>query len=126
MGSWFIISLILVFGHFFLPFLMLLTQPAKRNPVRLCIPAAIILITHVIDLYWIILPEYQIRKAIKAGVTDDYYTDYLYFAPHWLDFTVFIGMIALVAGIFIWRRLPSSNLFPLRDPRLYESVTLKN
>jgi len=125
-GSWGIISLILVFGHFFLPFTLLLTIPSKRNPVRLCVPAGIILLTHVLDLYWIIMPEYQIRKAIKDGVTDDYYVDYLTFAPHWLDLTVFVGIIALVAGIFLWRRLPTSNIFPLRDPRLYESVTLKN
>ncbi|MGF1678920.1 MAG: hypothetical protein ACFCUX_06975 [Candidatus Methylacidiphilales bacterium] len=125
-GSWGIIALILVFGHFFLPFILLLTQPAKRNPRRLCTAAGIILFMHLLDLYWIIMPEYQIRKAIKAGVKSDYYEGLLYFSPHWLDLSVLVGMLALLAGIFLWRKLPASNLFPLRDPRLYESVTLKN
>lgn len=125
-GSWQAVSIVLIFGHFFLPFLMLLTQPAKRNPLRICSAASIILATHLLDLYWVIMPEYQIRKALKAGVQDDYYTGHLYFDPHWLDFTVLVGIVLILAGLFIWRRLPTSNLFPLRDPRLYESMTLKN
>lgn len=125
-GTWYHVSLYLVFGHFFLPFIMLLTQPAKRNPTRLCISAGVVMLAHLVDLYWIIMPQYQIRKAIKAGVKSDYYDDYLYFCPHWLDLTVLLGLLTLVAGLFLWRRLPQSNLFPIRDPRLYESVTLKN
>jgi MFS family permease len=36
-GTWYYASLFLVFGRFFLPFLWLLTQPAKRNRFRLCL-----------------------------------------------------------------------------------------
>ncbi len=126
-GWWSYTALLLVFGHFFLPFVLLLTQPAKRNPFRLCVAATVYLTMHLVDLYWIIMPEYQIRKSIKAGIEDDYHIQFLEKLPfHWLDVTLFVGIIALLAGLFIWRRLPTSNLFPLRDPRLYESVTLKN
>jgi len=126
-GWWGGIAVLLVFGHFFLPFILLLTQPAKRNPIRLCTAAVVYIVMHLVDLYWMIMPEFYIRKSIKAGIEDDYHVQYLEKLPfHWLDVTLLVGIITLVAGLFIWRRLPTANLFPLRDPRLYESVTLKN
>lgn len=126
-GTWYYASLFLVFGRFFLPFLWLITQPAKRNPVRLCIASGWIILMHLYDLYWMIMPEYQIRQAHEAGVHDHVYADYLNvdFTGLAIELVPVLGLLLLAIFIFL-QRLPGTSLFPLRDPRLYESVTLKN
>lgn len=116
-GSWKYISLILVFCRFFVPFIMLLTQPAKKNPIRICFAAAWILTFHFVDLYWNIMPQMQLFASHDPS--------HLHFAPHLLDLTCVVGMVALLAFVYL-RRLPKASLFPVRDPRLYESVTLMN
>jgi hypothetical protein len=126
-GTWYYASLFLVFGRFFLPFLWLLTQPAKRNRFRLCLASGWIVLMHLYDLYWMIMPEYQIRQAHEAGVHDYIYADYLNvdFAALAIELVPVLGLTLLAIFVFL-QRLPGTSLFPLRDPRLYESVTLKN
>src|SRR5690606_37685174 len=119
---WHYVSVFLVFARFFFPFILLLTQPGKRNPIRICFVAAWILAMHVIDLHWLVMPQMQIFKAIKAGQGDNL-EEFLHFAPHILDATILLGMICLLAFAFL-RKLSKASIFPVRDPRLYESVTL--
>jgi hypothetical protein len=115
-GGWHYFSIFLVFARFFFPFLLLLTQAAKRNPLRLCFAATWILCMHFIDLYWMIMPQYQVNTAsVYRGVDVKFF----------LDVATLVGMLAVLAFVFL-RRLPQSSLFPKRDPRLYESVTLTN
>ncbi len=123
-NSWLYVSIFIVFARFLIPFIMLLTQPAKRNPFRICFTAAWILVMHVVDLHWLIMPQMQIFQAIKAGHPHGA-AEYLHFAPHILDLTVLVGMICLLAFVFI-RRFSKASIFPVRDPRLFDSVTLTN
>ena len=51
------VSLILVFGHLFLPFLGLLSRSAKRNPAILAGWAAWILVMHWLDLQYVVMPH---------------------------------------------------------------------
>lgn len=123
-NSWHYVSIFLVFARFFIPFIMLLTQPAKRNPFRICFTAAWILVMHLIDLHWLIIPQMQIFQAIKDGHPHGA-DEYLHFAPHVLDLTIILGMICILAFAFI-QRFAKASIFPVRDPRLFESVTLTN
>ncbi|MEO0453915.1 MAG: hypothetical protein AAFY98_07240 [Verrucomicrobiota bacterium] len=126
-GSWYYATLFLVFGRFVLPFLWLLTQPAKKSPLRICVASGWIILMHLYDLYWMIMPEYQIRQAKAAGVKDYIYEGYLNvdFAALLLELIPVLGLV-LLAIFFYLRKMPGQCLFPIRDPRLYESVTLKN
>jgi hypothetical protein len=117
-GTWYHLSVFLVFGRFFFPFLLLITQPAKRNPYRICFAAAWILVMHFLDLYWMIIPQYQ----VNTGVATEARGLEIKFV---LDVITVLGMLAVLAFVFL-RRLPQTSLFPKRDPRLYESVTLTN
>jgi hypothetical protein len=119
-GSWHWLSVFLPVGRFIIPFLLLLTQPAKRNAKRLCFSAAWILVMHMIDLYWIIMPGVQVFPAEKLGQHP-----HMHLTLHFLDILIWAGMACLVAFVFL-RRLAQYGLFPRRDPRLYESVTLMN
>jgi hypothetical protein len=124
-NSWHYVSIFLVFARFFFPFIMLLTQPAKRNPYRICFIAAWILGMHLIDLHWLIMPQMQLFQAASHGHGHHGYEAYLHFAPHLLDLTIFFGMIFLLGFAFL-KKFSKASIFPLRDPRLYESVTLTN
>jgi hypothetical protein len=108
-GSWNTLNIILVIGHFFVPFVILLFQATKKKPLLLCTVAGWILLMHLIDLYIIVLPTYH-----KAGLS-----------PHWLDLVCLLAIGATLAAIFM-KRLGDTPLWPLRDPRLANSLRLRN
>jgi len=107
--SWWFLSQFLVIGHFFVPFLLLLLQPAKKKPVFLCVMAVWILVMHFMDVYVVVLPELH-----TTGVR-----------LHLLDFLCPLGIGCVLAAVFL-KRLGDASLFPVRDPRLDLSLHLKN
>jgi hypothetical protein len=107
--SWHTLSTLLVVGRFFLPLPLLLMQWTKKTVRVICGVAAWMLCMQYLDLYIIIMPMLH-----KTGVS---------VSP--LDFFTLIGIGGTLGAIFLWR-LPKTNLFPLRDPRLPESVVLTN
>jgi len=108
-ASWNTLNIILVIGHFFIPFVILLFQATKKKPRLLCSVAVWILCMHLLDMYVIVLPSYH-----EAG-----------FDPSWLDLVCFVAVGATMAAIFM-KRLGDTPLWPLRDPRLARSLNLKN
>ena len=107
--TWWYLSQGLVIFRFFLPFPVLLFQGTKKNPKYLCAVAAWILVMQLVDMYVIVLPMLH-----ETGV-----------APRLLDLTTLVG-IGGVLGFFFLRSLPKSSLFPVRDPRIQESIRLSN
>lgn len=107
--SWQILSTALVAGHFFVPFLLLLPNPGKRKPAFLCGVAVWILLMHLLDIYVVVLPALH-----KAGV-----------AVSWMDFACLAAVGCTLAAVFL-KRLGDVPLWPLRDPRLPNSIALKN
>lgn len=107
--GWDKVSILLLVGHFFIPFFFLLPRTIKRTPATLLLGACWMLAIHFVDLYWIIMPTLQ--------------TDGFGMSP--LDLTAFIG----VGGIFVAlvsRNIASSAVVPYRDPRLSESMAFEN
>lgn len=108
-GSWKWMSLTLLFGHFVLPFLALLTRAAKRHMVVLGITAAWLLVMRWVDIYWLIFPSI--------------YKDGPQFS--WMDLTTLIG----IGGIFIWffwRNYTAHPVLPLGDRSLENSIKFEN
>lgn len=116
--NWVYVSVALVTGHFVIPFLWLLTQPAKRVPWRICTGAIWVLAMHMLDMYWIIIPARQFRIHEETGAQ-------MSILPSIFDITAIIGIGCLLAFAFLWL-LSRSALFPVHDPRLQESINLKN
>ena len=108
-GTWWYLQLLLVAGHFFVPFLLLLPNFGKRSPAFLCGMAIWILAMHVLDIYIIVLPAYH-----KAGVSVSY-----------LDLFSLLAIGCTLAAVFL-KRLGDGALYPLKDPRLPQSLSLKN
>ncbi len=106
--GWQVISVILLVGHFIVPFLALITRAAKRNLRVLRATAIWLLVIHFLDLYWIVLPSYNHGLHIS-----------------WMDLTTLAG----VGGIFLWyfwRQMTARPVIPVNDPRLEESVNFVN
>jgi len=108
-ASWHTLSTLLVVGRFFLPFPLLLLQWTKKTTPVICSVAAWMLVMQYLDLYVMIMPMLH-----KTG-----------FAPSYLDVTTFVGIGGVLGAFFLWL-LPKTNLFPLKDPRLPESLRLTN
>ena len=137
-NGWGAIGTILVFGHFFLPFAFLMSRHVKRNPVGLAIGAILLLVIHCIDMQFLILPNVghgaehagehagehgEAAAATGHGFAHDLgeYTKQI----DWADFGCFLGFLAIVAGVAIFN-IRRTNLVPLRDPRLAESLHFQN
>jgi hypothetical protein len=104
-GQWTWVSVLLIVGHFFVPFLALMSRHPKRRPVTLVIAAAWVLIVHWWDVYWLVMPEWS-PETLPLGL---------------YDVTCFVGVggVFLAAVLF---RLTRSPLIPVKDPRLHESL----
>lgn len=132
-GSWRWMSYTLLFGHFVLPFLFLLTQPAKRTPWRICLASGWILFMHAVDLYWIIMPMRQV--VIKEGLAEVMkiqaahgHSEMATFGTisfHWLDATSLLAFIGIL-GFIAMRYFTSVALYPVKDFRLKESIQISN
>jgi hypothetical protein len=107
--SWNTLSIALVVGRFFIPFLYLLFQFTKRNAKLLCIVCLWVLAMHILDIYIIVLPF-----AHPAGVQVSIF-----------DILCPLAIGCPLAFLFL-RRLRTASLFPARDPRLLESVNRSN
>ena len=103
-GVWGWISVLLIVGHFFLPFLLLLSRDLKRRPHLLSKLAVFVLVMTYAYNLWLVAPAFEHHG----------------FPIHWLD-------IALPAGLFgIWlmvfaRNLRSRALVPHNDPYFREA-----
>jgi len=107
--SWWTLSMLLVIGRFFGPFAILLLQSIKKHPHQLCWMAGWIVCMQALDMYIIVLPALH-----GAGVH----------LSLW-DFVPLIGMGATLAFVYL-RVVGKTSLFPVRDPRLIESLKLVN
>jgi len=104
-GSWWQISLLIVFGHFLLPFLSLLRIDAKLNPT-VTIPLAIwAWLMHYCDMSFNIMPLIH-----PEG-----------FVLHWMDLACLAFVGGVLTTVFI-RYLNAHSAYPVKDPRLGESL----
>ena len=120
-GSWYWFSIFLVVGHFFIPFLLLLTQPSKRTSWRLCCTAVWIVGMHCVDIYWIIMPNLQLQEARHAG----HVAATTGFHPHLIDLLSLVGVLGILGHTILWL-LSRGSIFPARDPRLRDSLAVTN
>ncbi|MCS6913539.1 MAG: hypothetical protein RMK29_13475 [Myxococcales bacterium] len=108
-GSWASLSVLLIFLQFVIPFFGLLSRNAKRSPVILPVMAGILLVGHLVDLHWLVMPQLH-----RHGVS-----------LHWLDVTALVGTCGLFVGV-VARRMSQVPLLPVQDPFLPASLEFEN
>ena len=55
-GSWGPVSFFLAVGHFIIPFFFFMPRTVKRNATLLSIGAAWMLLMHLVDMVWLVMP----------------------------------------------------------------------
>jgi len=108
-GAWIPVSLVILFGHFVIPFLGLISRHVKRNRRALAFWAVYLLAMQWIDLYWIIMPHFDEAKPV-FGIP---------------EIACFMGLLGLYVACFGYLA-KSRSLIPLKDPHLGESLAFQN
>ena len=103
-NAWSWVAIVLLFGHFLIPFAVLMSRHVKARPGLLALAAGWMLVMHYLDLAWIVMPE--LGQDLYLGMVE------------W-------GTMLAVAAVYliaIFRRLSRHSLVPLGDPRIPESA----
>jgi hypothetical protein len=107
-GGWNALSWSLLFGHFVVPFVLLLPRATKRDPFWLGFVAAWVLVFHYADLYWLVMPALRPEGA----------------EPSWLDAALLLAL-ASTCGAIVARACRTRPLVPKGDPRLARSIAFR-
>ncbi len=123
-GNWNIGMIALVFGHFVIPFVVLLQAWLKKNPKLLSIVAVYTLSMHALDHYLIIIPE---RGVSLGNINPTVFGHIQVSIPgaFWGDIFAFITLGAAFVFLLL-RALGQHSLYPNRDPRILESANASN
>jgi len=129
--GWGAIGTVLIVGHFFVPFAYLMSRHMKRIPLTLTAGAVFMLVMHWMDMQYQVLPNAHLGHLEipepTRGPFGPFAADLAKYARglHWYDFTTWLGMLSLVTGFTIMN-IRRTNLVPVRDPRLPESLHFQN
>ncbi len=126
-GGWLWLSWALLFGHFVIPFLFLISRWTKRIRGSLAFGCAWMLFFGFVDLFYLIMPT----VPHDAGE----YRSWSEFADHYagestrfadpLVWTLALGMLCLVVGMSR-RAISGTSVLPKGDPSLGESLAFQN
>ena len=103
-NGWQVLSLVLIFGHFVLPFSLLLSADLKKQAPKLMIVAIWLLAMRWLDFYWQAAPSLTEAAAF-----------------HWLNLTVPLGLGGVWLAL-LFSQLKNRALVPVRDPALKEAM----
>ena len=112
-GDWFWVGMVLLFGHFFVPFIAWLRYRNKAELKPALLVSIWIACIILVDICYNTLP------ALKDAQGEP--LPFLSLNLFWV-LTSVVG----VGGICVWaylRSLPTAKLIPIRDPRILESLT---
>jgi hypothetical protein len=106
-GTWRSTSLAIVLMHFFVPFWFLMSRNIKRRLPLLAAGAACMVVMHVIEVYWIVMPNF--------GPLD----------PSMVDVGCFLGVFGVYLAAVL-RGMEDYSLVAVGDPRLQRSLEFEN
>lgn len=106
-GTWWYVGMVIIFGHFFVPFLALL-----RIDVKSIFPYMIPLCAWAWLMHWVDL-SFNIMPVLHP---DGFPWQWI-----WLSLGCWAFMAGLLAMVFL-RKYASSPPFPIKDPRLVEAM----
>lgn len=108
-NPWTWVSLLILFGHFVIPFAGLLSRHVKRNNTLLICWAVWLVVMHWVDMVWVVMPSLS-TSHVSVGLAE-------------VGLTVALLSIYLVGVLTV---LSKHSIVPLKDPRLGESLAFQN
>jgi hypothetical protein len=106
-GTWKMTSLLIITMHFFVPFWFLLSRNIKRRLPMLATGALCMVVMHVIEVYWVVMPNYG-----PLGVK-----------------LVDLGCLMATVGFYlalVLRGMEDYSLVAVGDPRLSRALEFEN
>jgi hypothetical protein len=103
-SQWGVVAVIVVVFHFFVPFFLLLSRDLKRNPKVLPAVAIWLILMRLVDLFWMIRPEFT-RRAL----------------PNIWDLAAALALGGLWF-FFFTGNLKQAPVLPVGDPNLAEAI----
>lgn len=107
--GWGWVGMLLVLGHFALPFSLLLSRARKRHAARLARVAAILFVMRIVDYVWQVEPAFKEQNP----------------AYYWLYAAAPLGLFGLWLALFL-REYRKRPLLPVNDPYLPESIAYEH
>ena len=113
------LTLVLLIGHFFIPFLGMMSRWIKRDSRKLYPWAVWLIVLHWLDMIWLIRPELRMTENVEATLP-----------LNWLDFAALILCLIGLGGVFLaaFGRVAGAerSLVAEHDPRLGEALAFEN
>lgn len=131
LGPWYWVSIILIWGHFLLPFVLLISRWTKRWQGPMVLMAAWMICIFIIDMYWLVMPVVPEEALAAASSYDQLAADVdsgavsIGWSLNAVDFMLPFGMLCLLLSGTMFN-LRKCTLVPVADPRLDESLAFEN
>ncbi len=99
--NWRWVAVLLIVGHFALPFALLMSFDVKRNRARLASVALLVCLMRVVDVCWLLIPAFGEKQSAGVG-------------PWVLYPAAIVGVGGLWLGTFLWQlgRRPLLPTYP--------------
>jgi hypothetical protein len=117
-GPWKTVSIAIALLHFVVPFVFLMSREIKRRLTFLKVGAALLAVMHVVEMYWLILPNHAAATGVEAREAHA-------LAPHALDLLCLLGVGGIYAAAVLYR-MAQHPVVALGDPRLDRSAHFEN
>jgi hypothetical protein len=101
--GWNAVAVVLLIGHFFVPFFIMLSRRSKRKIGNLLGIAVLIFVMRFVDVYWLVAPAF----------------DHVSISVHPLDVIAPVAIGGIWVALFM-RNLKNVPILPLHDPRFGE------
>ena len=112
-NSWRMLSVSIVVLKFIVPFYVTMSRNAKRNNGMIAFGAAWLLVMHLVEMYYWIMPHYregEVAFSVTGVATD-------------------VGCVMACVGLYlavVFRRMLNHQAIPVRDPRLERALNFVN
>lgn len=107
-GSWGVLATIVAIGQFAIPCALLLSRPLKRRPAALAAIGLWLLVMHMLDVYWLVLPA-----LVPSGIQ-----------VSWLDLAALLMVGGVSMATAAWRARCWNDI-PVGDPYLSDAMTYR-
>lgn len=127
LGNWPILSFALLFGHFIIPFVGLISKWPKRMPKLLIFGAVWMIAFAWLDFFWLVMPVIPHDLAYATDYTS--IVEAYRGTPTGLLNPINLTMTVGLGGLFLWATLNRLERYPLvcrRDPWLKDAVAFEN
>jgi len=108
-GPWRNVSLAIVLLHFCIPFVFIMSRNVKRNLGLLRVGTITLLVMHILDIYWLIMPSMKLPD----------------FSPSWIDAVGLLGPVGIYLAT-VFYTMTKYPILPVGDPRLARSLKFEN